>query len=234
MSIFRLGCFLLMLVLVNNTAEAGGGADKSKEAMQEIHDYVGAWKGSGTSEKSKTDIWTETVTWSWRFQGKEAFFVAEMKESKQFKAAEIRYLPAKKRYQLTVTTRMDKKLVYEGQLAKNRLSFERLDPDTKETQQIQFGTASDGDRLILNFAVKAENRTLFVKSSQIAYSREGVTFASSGANKKECVVTGGLGTSTVMYKGVAYWVCCSGCRDIFNEQPEKIIKEYLARKKAGG
>jgi YHS domain-containing protein len=37
----------------------------------------------------------------------------------------------------------------------------------------------------------------------------------------------------VSYMGQTYYVCCSGCRDAFNENPAKIIAEYKARKKAG-
>jgi YHS domain-containing protein len=37
----------------------------------------------------------------------------------------------------------------------------------------------------------------------------------------------------VSYMGVTYYVCCSGCRDAFNENPAQIIREYLAKKKAG-
>jgi len=29
---------------------------------------------------------------------------------------------------------------------------------------------------------------------------------------------------------VTYYVCCSGCRDAFNENPEKYIKEFNAKK----
>ena len=42
----------------------------------------------------------------------------------------------------------------------------------------------------------------------------------------ECIVSGGLGTMAVSHKGKTYYVCCSGCRDAFNEEPEKYIKEY--------
>ena len=35
----------------------------------------------------------------------------------------------------------------------------------------------------------------------------------------------------VSYKGQTYYVCCSGCRDAFHEDPERYIKEYNARKK---
>ena len=33
--------------------------------------------------------------------------------------------------------------------------------------------------------------------------------------------------------GQTYYVCCTGCRDAFNENPEKIMKEFFARKKSG-
>ena len=47
----------------------------------------------------------------------------------------------------------------------------------------------------------------------------------------ECIVSGGLGTMKVSYNGKEYWVCCSGCRDEFKENPEKYIKEVEAKAK---
>ena len=32
------------------------------------------------------------------------------------------------------------------------------------------------------------------------------------------------------YKGETFYVCCSGCRDAFNENPEKYVKEFKAKK----
>jgi hypothetical protein len=52
--------------------------------------------------------------------------------------------------------------------------------------------------------------------------------------KTECVVSGGLGTMPVSYKGETFYVCCSGCKDAFVENPEKFIKEFKAKKAAGG
>ena len=61
-----------------------------------------------------------------------------------------------------------------------------------------------------------------------------MTFGAAGGEKKpECVVTGGLGTMQVSYMGQTYYVCCTGCRDAFNENPAKIIAEYKKRKAAG-
>ncbi|MCE9603637.1 MAG: YHS domain-containing protein [Planctomycetia bacterium] len=40
------------------------------------------------------------------------------------------------------------------------------------------------------------------------------------------------------YKGKTYYVCCTGCKDLFEAEPEKTIAEYEARKakkaKSGG
>ena len=52
-----------------------------------------------------------------------------------------------------------------------------------------------------------------------------------GEKKPECVVTGGLGTMQVSYMGQTYYVCCSGCRDEFNDNPKKYVDEYNAKKK---
>jgi YHS domain-containing protein len=46
-------------------------------------------------------------------------------------------------------------------------------------------------------------------------------------------VTGGLGKIQVSFGGNTYYVCCTGCRDAFNENPAKMIAEYKARKAAG-
>jgi len=212
------------------TAIAGGQAADAKEALQALQDYIGGWKGNGTSESSKSDIWKETASWSWRFKGKDVFLAAEMKDSKLFKSAELRFLPAKEKYQLTLTDRKDKTLTYEGELRAGNLTLEARDAETKATQQIKINTAGGGLRLIVTVATKPENRTIFSRQFQVAYTKEGESFGAT-AKKNECVVTGGLGTSTVSYMGQTYYVCCSGCRDAFNEDPAKIIKEYLAKKK---
>ena len=36
----------------------------------------------------------------------------------------------------------------------------------------------------------------------------------------------------VSYKGKSYYVCCSGCRNLFSENPEAILAEAAERQKA--
>jgi YHS domain-containing protein len=44
------------------------------------------------------------------------------------------------------------------------------------------------------------------------------------------VVTGGAGTIPVTHKGKTYYVCCTGCRDAFNDDPEGTIAAYEKQK----
>jgi hypothetical protein len=229
MRMLAAGCLLALFTLLSPDARPGEPAS-AKEALQALNDYIGEWKGNGTSEKSKTEIWKESASWSWRFKGKDAWLTLALKDGKHFKRGEMRYLTARSVYQLTIFDKADKPRVFEGKVKNRRLILTRDDKDSGETQQLQMYMAGGGVRFIYEYAVKPANRTLFSKDFQVAMTRAGETFGTAG-KKVECIVTGGLGTSTVMYKGVTYYVCCSGCRDAFNEDPERYIKEFNARKK---
>jgi hypothetical protein len=211
--------------------DAGKGAD-TKEALQALQEYIGGWKGNGTSEKDRTQIWKESAQWSWRFKGKDVFLSVETKDSKLFNGGEMRFLPDKDMYQLTLVDKKGTKQVYEGELKKGNLDLKGIDPETKDTNEIKINTAGGGVRLVLTLFNKPAGKTLFNKQFQVSYTKEGESFGAT-AKKNECVVTGGLGTMAVSYMGATYYVCCGGCRDAFNENPAKIVKEYLAKKKKG-
>src|SRR5262249_50370812 len=155
------------------------------------------------------------------------------KNGRYFRGGELRYLPDRRRYQLTAVDLKNNKLQFEGELQKGYLTLDRTDPATKDVQRLTLNSAGDGVRFVYRLAHKPAGRTLFVKDYQVACSKEGESLAQR-EKKNECVVTGGLGTMTVSYKGVTYHVCCSGCRDAFNENPEKYVKEFEARKRKAG
>jgi hypothetical protein len=228
--LFASGVFLAVFGLLYPDLSRSGEPASAKEALQALNDYIGGWKGSRTSEQDKTAIWKETANWSWRFKGKDAWLTLETPQGKLFKKGEMRYLMDKEVYQLTVIDPAGKPQVFEGKFKGKRLTLTHKDKATGETQQLQMYNAGGGIRFIYEYAVKPKNRTLFTKEFQVALTREGESFGAAG-KKVECIVTGGLGTMAVSYKGQTYYVCCSGCRDAFNEDPEKYIKEYNSRKK---
>jgi YHS domain-containing protein len=212
---------------------------KEKEALQALNEFVGDWKGHGSPSKAKPDskeLWDESVSWGWKF-GKEDKDVAlsiTFKDGKYFKSGVLRYIlvkPDKYQYQLTVKDADDKELVFLGDLDKeNNLVMERKDEDKKITQQLTMSSAAQGDRFLYSTKNKKEGSTIYTKDFEVNCTREGVTLGPK-EKKNECVVSGGKGTIAVTYKGETFYVCCTGCRDAFNDNPEKYIKEYKARKK---
>jgi hypothetical protein len=214
-------------------ADEGDDELSAKAALQVINDFIGEWKGSGGPEKRRVEpkeTWQESVSWSWRFKGDDAWLIVNIKNGRYLKSGELRYLPDKKRYQLTATDKDNQKLVFTGQMKDGYLILERTNPKTKETQRLTMNSAGEGVRFIYRFAHKPEGRTLFTKDYLVACTKEGESLATK-EKRVECPVSGGLGTIAVSYKGVSYFVCCSGCRDAFNENPEKYVKEFEAKKK---
>ena len=86
-------------------------------------------------------------------------------------------------------------------------------------------------RLLVRLEAEDPERHTFSRLGEVGYTREGVAFA-AGESYPLCVVTEGRGTIQVSYKGKTYWVCCSGCRDLFKDQPERVLAEAAAREKA--
>jgi hypothetical protein len=223
-----LACTLLAFGPIAQAKEETG-PQKTKKALQALNDFIGGWKGAGSIPKDARATWKETVNWSWRFKGDDAWLTMMVTKGKYVKSAEMRYLVKKKLYQLTLVDKDGKKTVYEGTLKKRKLTLQTTDKETKETKQVVMNIAGGGIRFIYTVSHKPPNRLLFAKDFQVGCTRIGESF---GAKEKkiECIVTGGLGKIPVMYKGVTYYVCCSGCKDAFNEDPEKYIKEYEAKK----
>ncbi len=209
--------------------------DKEKitpmEALQAFNDFIGTWKGSGEpkARPNSKDFWSETVSWKWRFKGDDAWLVMKIENGKFFKGAELHYLADKKRFQLTATNKDGKKLVFDGIFKDDILTMERVDKEKKETQRIKMNLAAEGARFIYRVDHRPTERTLYSPDFQVAFTKEGESLG--GQEKKvECIITGGLGKIPVSYKGQTYYVCCTGCKDAFEENPEKFIKAFEAKK----
>jgi hypothetical protein len=230
-----LACLPVVVCAAGFTLAADTAEKKTpKQALRAFNDLIGSWRGTGepngTREEKQRNFWQEKIAWEWRFKGKDVYLLASFDKGKYFTAAELRYLPDKERYQLLATTPAKEKLVFEGTLDKKRLTLERTDDKKKETQRL-IVALFHFNRYVYSYEVKAAERATFRKIYQVGATKEGVEFAGDD-DKPECVVSGGLGTMPVTYKGKTYYVCCSGCRDAFSDEPEKYIKEFEARKKA--
>src|SRR5260370_24610269 len=139
----------------------------SKEALQAFNDFIGTWKGSGEPKPNSKDFWSETLSWKWRFKGDDAWLVMKIDNGKFFKGAELRYLPDKKRFQLTATNKDGKKLVFDGVLKDDILTLDRVDQEKKETQRIKMNLAAEGARFIYRVEHRPAARTVFYPDFQL-------------------------------------------------------------------
>ena len=213
----------LMIVMTGFAADTPADKKKEREALTQLNDFIGSYKGAGPT-------WEEKINWGWKIKGEDRWIVLEFEKGKHFKSAEVHYLVDKKKYQFTMKTADDKTHVYEGSRKEDVLTLDYTDPETKQvTQRLVMSTIDDGVRFV--YRLDKKKGTIYVKDYQVAGTREGESFAGGGGKKPVCCVTGGLGTMAVSFKGKTYYVCCTGCREAFNDNPEKIIKEFEAQKK---
>ena len=84
-------------------------------------------------------------------------------------------------------------------------------------------------RLLVLHEKRREGSSFGTRIAEIGYTRSGTRLAVEGSDGPECIVTGGLGTIKVAHKGETYYVCCTGCRQAFEDDPEGTIAEYKQR-----
>jgi hypothetical protein len=219
------------LTLIGTAAEAARRTPK--EALQAFNDLIGSWKATGqpngTQAEKQKGFWQEKIAWEWRFKGADVWLSAVIDKGKYFTSAELRYSPDKDVFVLKVTTPGKEILTFEGPLEKRRLIVERHDEAKNEDQRLVW-TLLHFNRHLYRYETRPATRPAFKAIWEVGATKEGVDFASTD-DGPECVVSGGLGTIPVSYQGTTYYVCCTGCRDAFKEEPEKYIKEFEARKK---
>src|SRR5688500_2228160 len=91
-----------------------------REALAVFGDLIGAWKGTGEPKGSFAEVqkgfWTEKMEWGWKFKDKDAWIIVDFEKSKHFLSAELRYLPEKDQFAMTLTTVKKEKLTYVGNI----------------------------------------------------------------------------------------------------------------------
>jgi YHS domain-containing protein len=217
-----------LLAFVATSATAADKTEPAKDALKALNEFVGQWKGNGESKSGKTEIWKESAEWSWDLKGEPALKL-KITGGKQFTEGTLKYLPDKKKYELTAKDLDKKDQVFTGEIKAKKLVLTREDPDTKDKTTIEMSTNNDGARFVYNVAVQKKGVGIAKRLVEVGLTKEGASLA--GGKKNECIITGGLARIEVSYGGKTYYVCCTGCRDEFNANPKKYVEEYEKSKK---
>jgi hypothetical protein len=230
----RHGVLFIVAALAGPAAADSPKATPAREALKPFNILVGSWKGTGIPEGTQEDRqkghWIETVAWEWQFKGDDAWLTVTFDKGKHFVRGELRHVPAKDQIHLSLVTVDKQTLTYSGTLKGKQLALERDVPDSKVVERLTFSLLHD-NRITYRLETRPASGTALTRKYLVGLTKEGVPFADVGKSERECIVSGGLGTIAVTYEGKTYYVCCSGCRDEFKENPAKYVKEWEAKRK---
>ena len=210
-----------------------------KKALKVIQVLIGQWHGIADKAPGATKSFEE-FNWVWdvRTNKNQPALTMKTDNSPYMKSARLTYLIDEQQYQLTILDKEDRQRELRGTFTEEP-SFQPGE-DKKQTPQLVYklqltetGEAKGRWQAVMN--QRDNNRYLlelyraqgskFNRFDTIGNQREGTSFALNDSDFKEktCVISQGLGTISVSHKGKQYWVCCSGCKGAFEDDPEKWI-----------
>jgi YHS domain-containing protein len=200
-----------------------------KQALEKFNSLIGGWRGVGMPRRgSRRGAWIETAEWVWDFGKHGVAIKYVVKNGKQLQSARLTYDPKAKQYALTAQFADKTTRTYKGRLKEKKLLLVSAPDKDGAAFRITVTRLNEKRTLVLHER-KAGKRSQFFRIAEVGYTRQGTSLAVEGGGEIECVVTGGKGTIRVTYKGKTYYVCCSGCRDAFNDDPEGILAAYRKR-----
>jgi hypothetical protein len=221
-----------VIAMVPLFAEDPSGSSKlpSIQAMQEFNVLVGNWRGVAQPKRgSQVGAWQERAESLWELKPKSTGIRWTINGGKQWKSALLGFDEKTKQYTLAVMLLDDSTRSFSGKLEEKRLVLESEPDDRSEIHRVTL-TVLNENRITLLMEKRPEQQSFFTRVAEVGYQRDGTRLAVAGSSGPECVVTGGLGTIPVTHKGKTYYVCCTGCRDAFNDDPEGVLADYQKRK----
>jgi hypothetical protein len=223
--------FFALPLLAEDAPKEAAKSDKmedDKKALTPVKTYVGSWKGGPMMKDGVKEGWVEEAEWSWEFKDGRAALVFKATNGHFYSAGKIAPGEAANSFVFTGTL-PDGKASEElkGEVGKDGLVLTNSNPGDGRPARITIDLIARGKRLDMLYQKKAGER--YVPLAEVGLTRQGSGFGKE-SNGPECVITGGLGTIPVSYKGKTYYVCCGGCKTSFLENPEKELAAYEKRK----
>jgi ribosomal protein L24E len=213
------------------TASTAETRQAQRTALEPFQTLVGGWRGVGQPKRgSNVGAWSETAEWVWDLKGDNGpALCVEFAGGKQLQSARLGFDPDKKEYVLEGQLADDKVRTLTGVRMGNRLVLESHAED-QTVHQVTLTLLND-KRTLLLYQTRNPRATQFTRVAEVGYTRAGTRLAEEAVTGRECIVTGGLGTIQVEHKGQTYWVCCTGCREAFADDPEGVLAEAKKRGK---
>ncbi len=206
-------------------AKTSGPAD-AQEALERFNGLIGEWRGVGMPRRgSRAGAWFENAEWVWDFEKKTPSLRYEVKQGKLLDKARLTWNADDKQFHVKATLPDETTRDYAGTMNEaGKLVLESAADAAGDSYRITVTPLNEKRTLVLH--EKRTGQGLFRRVAEVGYTRAGTSLAVEGAGEIECIVTGGKGTIPVTYQGKTYYVCCSGCKQAFDDDPAGIIAAY--------
>jgi YHS domain-containing protein len=228
-AVFGLTLMFAFHSAVSNEDRAASHTAAQKDALAIFNSWIGEWRGTGQVRRGSTrGAWRENGEFVWKF-GKETVGIEyKVKDPKHIKTSLISWDAKTKQFVMTAEFKDGAKLKYSGKFEKKILKLESNADDKGYVSRLTFRQLNE-KRMLLLYERRKATQSIYQRLGEVGYTRAGTRLASSDSTGPVCIVSGGVGTMKVSYKGKTYYVCCTGCRDAFNDDPAGIIAEYQAK-----
>lgn len=220
------------------TESRGSDREASVKALQELGILIGDWKGVAQPKRgSSAGAWSEKAHAVWNFDDKTTALVVQFEPGQLFHSATFTLAEDGKTTSLTLEPVMGKPIL----LSRNGAEDDKESSDEArhfESVADKFPRTRCTVRLISDIRVtflfeeKSAEMGSYRRLCEVGMTRLGTRLADGNTGERQCIVTGGLGTMKVSYEGKTYYVCCEGCKQAFDADPEGTLAAYQERLKA--
>lgn len=200
---------------------------EARSALQKLNGLIGGWRGTGQPRRgSNKGAWREDAEFVWDFSTRTPAIKYVVKDGKLTAQATLTYVDADKQYQFVLKSAEGTETTLTGGFQNDQLVLTSAEEGPQQRVTI---TPLNEKRTVVLFETRSNPAASFNRVAEVGYTREGTRLALPGGGQPECVVTGGAASIPVSYKGQTYYVCCTGCKQAFEDDPEGILAEYRER-----
>lgn len=226
-----------------NPANDAERIDSVMAALRPLQILLGRW--NGTSRKAVLD--QPEWVWDLTTDARQPALVLKSDKGTYIREGRLTFLTASQEYEFSVTDGEGHQKVYRGNFSKPVEDVLGDDKKLQRTYKLELTEAAPqgaGEQWKIAIGQQENNRYIvevdrkrgggtFQRVDTVNTQREGTSFALSDTDygEKTCLISQGLGTMTVSYEGKSYWVCCSGCKAAFEEDPKKWVAKWEAMQK---
>lgn len=248
--------------LGSSSGEAGQTAAKKKipdekraqvtlAALQPFQVLLGDWRWNTRKLFGNFAKAAEDMKWVWDFQSdpNRPALKGTSDANPYFQKVWLTWLPDDEKFQLTGKTPDGEARVLQGAYVENgepkeesdgkklqhtyKLQLTQVTPAEGEQWQVTL-TQVDNNQYRMDLTRRPPTGKQFGPLDSVHHQRFGTSFAVADSDNPgpKCIISGGLGTIQVEYKGKSYPVCCSGCAAAFKDDPEKWLAKFAEKQKA--